>query len=309
VTRVSFGEDRAVIPGGDGYVFAHRFAEPFDALHATLALASLPGVASPIALYALVGVLLLVGAAGLVAVYRTASVVVQYAERRSNFAAAVSHELKTPLTAIRMYAEMLRDGLVASETKRDEYYATITDESERLSRLVDNVLEFSKLEGGRRELAPVVGAVAPVLEEAVEKLSAHATRDGFELALDVAPGLPAVRFDRDALLQVLFNLVDKAMKYARDSDPKRIELLARRVGDEVVVSVRDFGPGVARAHQGRIFEPFYRGESELTRTTKGTGIGLALVKELVERMGASVAGANVDDGGFRVSLTFPASSG
>ena len=106
-------------------------------------------------------VLLALGAAGLFAVHRTAAVVMHYAERRSNFAAAVTHELKTPLTAIRMYAEMLRDGLVPSEAKRQEYYATITGESERLSRLVDNVLEFSKLEGGRRELAIAVGMVGP----------------------------------------------------------------------------------------------------------------------------------------------------
>ena len=305
LARVSFAE--AAAPASGGYVFAHRFAEPFDALRATLALASLPGVASPVALHALVGVLLAVGAAGLVAVHRTASVVVSYAERRSNFAAAVSHELKTPLTAIRMYAEMLRDGLVSGEEKRDEYYATITDESERLSRLVDNVLEFSKLEGGRRELRVAAGAVGPVLEEVAEKLRAHAAREGFAIVVSVEPDLPAVRFDRDALLQVLFNLVDNAMKYAKTSDTRRIEIAAARdaEGDGVGVSVRDFGPGVPPGHQARIFEPFYRGESELTRTTKGTGIGLALVKELAERMGAAVQGANAADGGFRVRLAFP----
>ena len=286
-------------------MFAHRFAEPFDAVHAELLLSSLPDVAAPGALYALVGVLLAVGAAGLFAVHRTAAVVMHYAERRSNFAAAVTHELKTPLTAIRMYAEMLRDGLVPSEGKRQEYYATITGESERLSRLVDNVLEFSKLEGGRRELAIAVGMVGPVLEDAAEKLAPHAAREGFTLAVRVAGDLPAVRFDRDALLQVLFNLVDNAMKYAVGSSNRTVELEARREGEAVTVAVRDFGPGVARAHLERVFEPFYRGESELTRTSKGTGIGLALVKELAERMGAAVSGANADGGGFRVRLAFP----
>ena len=123
--------------------------------------------------------------------------------------------------------------------------------------------------------------------------------------MHVAGDLPAVRFDRDALLQVLFNLVDNAMKYAKASDRRTVELEARRDGDAVTVAVRDFGPGVARAHLERVFEPFYRGESELTRTTKGTGIGLALVKELGERMGAAVSGANADGGGFRVRLAFP----
>ena len=293
------------VQGGRSYVFAHRFAEPFDALQAELSLATLPGVDSPGALYALAGVLLAVGAAGLFAVHRTATVVLHYAERRSNFAAAVTHELKTPLTAIRMYAEMLRDGLVPSDAKRQEYYATITGESERLSRLVDNVLEFSRLEGGRRELAIAVGMVGPVLADAAEKLAPHAASLGFTLAVRVADDLPAVRFDRDALLQVLFNLVDNAMKYAKSSSDRTVELEARREGDAVLVAVRDFGPGVAREHLERVFEPFYRGEAELTRTTKGTGIGLALVKELAERMGAAVSGVNADGGGFRVRLAFP----
>jgi signal transduction histidine kinase len=305
LAALHFGESSASSEPGREWRFEHRFAEPFDALHGTLALATLPGAGSLGALYAFAALLLALGAAGLFAVYRTVAVVVHFAERRSNFAAAVTHELKTPLTAIRMYAEMLRDGLVPSDAKRQEYYATITGESERLSRLVDNVLEFSKLEGGRRELAIAVGPVGPVLEDAAEKLAPHAASLGFALAVRVAGDLPAVRFDRDALLQVLFNLVDNAMKYAKSSDRRTVELEARREGDAVMVAVRDFGPGVARAHLEHVFEPFYRGESELTRTTKGTGIGLALVKELAERMGAAVSGANADGGGFRVRLAFP----
>lgn len=308
VARLSFAGPPADSAGRDVYVFAHRFAEPFDAVLAHLTLHALPGVGRPWALWGLVAVLLGVGAAGLVAVHRTAAVAVQYAERRGNFVAAVTHELKTPLTAIRMYAEMLRDGLVPGEGKRREYYGTITDESERLSRLVDNVLEFSRLESGRRDLRETVGGVAPVLEEAASKLRAHAERAGFALEVAAEPGLPAVRFDRDALLQVLFNLVDNAMKYARDAADRRVVLEAGRDGDEVVVAVRDFGPGVSRGHLERIFEPFYRGEAELTRTARGTGIGLALVKDLAERMGAVVAGGNALDGGFRVRVVFPAAA-
>jgi signal transduction histidine kinase len=289
---------------GDHFVFSHRFAEPFDPLAAELTLAALPGVGSPGTLYALVALLLAVGAGGIFAVHRMVSVTVGYAERRSNFVAAVTHELKTPLTAIRMYAEMLRDGLVPSEAKRAEYTRTITDESERLSRLIDNVLEFARLERGRRELALRAGPLAPVLEEAVAKLASHAARQGFELELAVEPGLPAVRFDRDALLQVLFNLVDNAMKYARGAGARRVVVEARREGSGVQVAVRDFGPGVAPPHLAHIFEPFYRGEDELTRNTQGTGIGLALVRELAQRMGAQVVGANLPEGGFRVSVAF-----
>lgn len=120
---------------------------------------------------------------------------------------------------------------------------------------------------------------------------------------------PPIRYDRDALLQVIYNLVDNAMKYAATATSRRIRLEAHRRNDGVELAVRDFGPGVAGRHLGHVFEPFYRGEDELTRETKGTGIGLALVKELGERMGARVAGANAEGGGFRVDLWFaPAAS-
>jgi signal transduction histidine kinase len=253
----------------------------------------------------LAGLLVVVALAGLAAVHRMTSVVVQYAERRNNFVAAVSHELKTPLTAIRMYGEMLRDGLVASEEKRDSYHRAISEESERLSRLIDNVLEFSRLEKGKREMRLVVGHPGDALSEIAERLRQHVTREGFALRLEIEPDLPSVRFDPDALVQVLFNLVDNALKYATPSEPREIVIgCGKDEGGRVVVSVRDHGPGVPRRELRRIFESFYRIEEELTRSAKGSGIGLALVKELGESMGASVRGENVHGGGLRVALSF-----
>lgn len=302
--RLHFVEGGSGPPGDADYVFQHRFAEPFDALTAEMQLAALPGVGSPGAIYGLVALVLVVVTAGLVALHQRVAVVLEFAQRRSNFVSAVTHELKTPLTAIRMYAEMLRDGLVSSEAKRGEYYRTITDESERLSRLIDNVLEFSRLERGTREMDFRVGPVGPVVEEAAETLRAHAEGEGYRLAVEVDEGLPPVRYDRDALLQVLFNLVDNAMKYARNAATKTVVLEVRAHEGGVAVSVRDFGPGVPSRQLGRLFEPFYRGEDEMTRVTKGTGIGLALVKDLAERMGAAADGTNASDGGFRVRVVF-----
>jgi signal transduction histidine kinase len=277
------------------YVFRHRFAEPFDSLGVELGLPRLPGGRGTGTIHALWVLLAIVAAAGLGAVYRMTSVVVQFAERRSRFAASISHELKTPLTSIRMYGEMLRDGLVANEAKRDEYYRTISDESERLSRLIDNVLDFSRLERGEYELRRERGGVLPALEGAARKLRPHVERHGFTLRLEVGRGLPAVEFDRDALTQVVFNLVDNALKYAAGAARKEIELAVRRStdADGIEISLRDFGPGVPPRELARVFEPFYRGEDELTRTTKGTGIGLALVRELVDSLGGRVEAANV----------------
>jgi signal transduction histidine kinase len=307
--RVSFfGADGR--PGsvreGATYTYRHRFAEPFDAFGVELGLPLLPGGRGTGTIHALAALLALVAAGGLIAVYRMVSVVVHFAERRSRFAASVSHELKTPLTSIRMYAEMLRDGLVPNDDKRNEYYRTITDESERLSRLIDNVLDFSRLEKGEYEIDARTGDVGPVVIESVSKLRPHVERQGFELVLESDGALPDVRFDRDALTQILFNLIDNALKYARGASRKEIVIGCERARDGgVEISVRDYGPGVAAKETDRVFEAFFRSEEDLTRTTKGTGIGLALVKELVGSLGGEVAGENAEGGGFRVAVRLP----
>lgn len=281
-------------------VFTHRFAEPFDPLAVKLSFEPFAedGARS---VYWLAALFALAGAGGLFAVYRMAAVALHFAERRSNFASAVSHELKTPLTAIRLYAEMLRDGLVAGEDKRREYYGSITAETERLSRLINNVLEFSRLERGARALELRVGDVRPVVREAVDLLRGHAEQHGFELSLALDEELPAVRFERDALMQVVFNLVDNAIKYGRGA-PSRIEVSCARAGEGVAVSVRDHGAGVPREELGRILEPFYRRGDELTRSAQGAGIGLALVRSLVQQMGGALRVANADGGGLVASI-------
>jgi len=294
----------------DAFAYLHRFAEPFDALAVRLILEPLPDVGGAGYLYALAVLLLISGTGGLLALYRMVAVRVRFAERRNNFVAAVSHELKTPLTAIRMYGEMLRDGMVGDDRKRQEYYGTITAESERLTRLINNVLEFSRLEQGTREMSLVVGPIGPVVREAADILEPHAREVGFHIEVEVEAGLPPVRFDRDAVLQVVFNLVDNALKYARDAGQRVIAVRCFREGGGVAVAVRDRGPGVPARHLAKIFEPFYRGEDELTRTAKGTGIGLALVRGLADTMGAAVTGRNLAEGGFEVALTFrPAPAG
>ncbi len=124
--------------------------------------------------------------------------------------------------------------------------------------------------------------------------------------MDVAEGLPSVSFDRDALQQVLINLVDNALKFAKNADQKVVTVACLREGDDIVLRVRDRGPGVPTVQVGRVFQPFFRGERELTRRTKGTGIGLALVKGLVEQMGGRVQARNHPSGGFEVSIALAA---
>jgi len=302
--------------GGDSargrrYRYPHSFAAPFQDLTLSLGLDRIPAEtpSGQVAVVLLGLVLLVLSALGGLVLYRGVAARVDYAQRRSDFVAAVSHELKTPLTSIRMMAEILRDGMLPDDQRRQEYYRTITAESERLSRLIGNVLELSRLERGSRQVQRVVGSVDEVLRQAVEVLEAHARQQGFALELDVAPELPAVAMDRDALLQALVNLVDNALKFAAGAEDRRVVLRAWRSQGRVCVAVRDHGPGVPERQLQRIFQPFFRGERELTRSTEGTGIGLALVAGLVERMGGTVRARNHPGGGLEVVLVLALAAG
>lgn len=296
---------RPKVPTETEHGFTHRFGEPFEGIGASLALKTLPDAVDTGWVYGLGLGLLFMAPLGLIALYRMVAVTVRFAERQSDFVSAVTHELKTPLTSIRMYGEMLRDGVVPDPDKRQRYYTHITAEAERLSRLIGNVLELARLEKGNRPMNPTVGDPGDALRSVAELFGPQAAGAGFELVVEAEPGLPAVRFDRDALVQVLFNLVDNAVKYARDAEDRRVVLRAERDGAGVALLVRDHGPGVPARQLRQVFEPFFRGERELTRTATGTGIGLALVRGLVDRMGGAVTAENAADGGLRVRITLP----
>jgi signal transduction histidine kinase len=269
----------------------HRLAAPLDSQQVALRLSRLDDEDAGSTLYGLAALLAAATGIGLFALYRAVAVQVAFAERRNNFVSAVTHELRTPLTAIRMYGEMLRDGMVRDDATRQEYYATITAEGERLTRLINNVMEHAKLRRGQRHAHLERGDVGKVVREVVELMTPHVEREGFSMTLRAAAGLPPVAFDVDALKQVLFNVIDNALKYGR-SDVARVEITCESEDRGVTIGVRDFGPGVDQAQLESVFEPFFRGESELTRRQKGTGLGLALVRDLVELMNGSVRGTN-----------------
>jgi signal transduction histidine kinase len=290
------------------YSFRHRFAEPFSALEARLDLAPLDDEGTFGLVYMLTASLGLAVVLGLYALYRMVAVQLRFAERRNNFVAAVSHELKTPLTAIRMYSEMLRDGMVEQEDKKNEYYATITAETERLSRLINNVLELSRIERRERAIELAAGDLARVARDVVDSFRSHAEREGFSVSFESASDLPLVRFERDALTQVLFNLLDNALKYSARAEQRTIAVRCEPAAQGgVCLVVSDRGPGVPPGQLELIFEPFYRAQNELTRTQKGTGIGLSLVRGLVTRMHGTVQGKNLTPG-FEIRVTLPAAS-
>jgi signal transduction histidine kinase len=194
-----------------------------------------------------------------------------------------------------MYGEILMEGWVEDE-KRENYYRHIHDESERLSRLIQNVLTLAQLEKSEWQTDLTVVDLVEFVHEVGERLAAQAKRAGFDINVATEGEAQPVQVDRDALTQILINLVDNSIKFAGAAESKRILLTVSQIGEETSIRVRDFGPGIPRQELKKIFEKFYRVEDELTRTARGTGIGLALVKMLADSMGAEVEVRNRNPG-------------
>jgi signal transduction histidine kinase len=252
---------------------------------------------------ATLAVLLLVIVAGIVATYRLVRRETEMAQLKADFVANVSHDLKTPLSVIRMFGETLEMGRVREEASRQEYYRVITRESERLSRLIDNVLDFSRIEGGRRTYERVPTAVEPLVRDVLEAFAYPLAQQGFKVDVDVAADLPEVALDRDAVGQALANLVDNAVKYS--AERKVLEVRARVVDGQLAIAVRDEGIGIPAPEHGRIFDKFYRvGRSE-TQGRRGSGVGLALVRHVAEAHGGRVTLQSRPGEGSCFTLWFP----
>ena len=228
---------------------------------------------------------------------------VQLSRKKDDFISAVSHELRTPLTSIRMYTEMLEKDWVKTDGKRREYYTTMRQESERLSRLIENVLDFSRIQRGKKRYEFTVGDVNECIGDVADMMRPYAQRAGFVLEQRFEV-LDAFAFDRDAVVQIVINLVDNALKYAKDSDDKHIIIRTRKQKGYAIIEVEDHGPGISRGQQKKIFDAFYRCEDESTRQSTGTGLGLALVKRFAQAHKGFVEIANTKTSGalFRVGL-------
>ncbi|MCH8193433.1 MAG: hypothetical protein IIA65_05385 [Planctomycetes bacterium] len=202
------------------------------------------------------------------------------AAMRSQFIASVSHELKTPLTAIRIFAETLRLGRSKDAKTRSEYLDTIVNESHRLTRLLNNVLDFSKIEKGKKSYRKELSKVSDIIKAAADATQYPMTQHGFDLTVSIEDDATEICADRDAIEQALLNLLSNAMKYSGES--RAIELKAHCEDDFVVFAVKDKGIGIEAAEHTRIFEKFHRVTSKENERIPGTGLGLALVAHTVE---------------------------
>ncbi|HLG20960.1 MAG TPA: ATP-binding protein, partial [Bdellovibrionota bacterium] len=213
---------------------------------------------------------------------------------KADFVSAVSHDLRSPLTSIRMYAEVLKETW-PDESKRTTYLRYIGEESERLSRLIENVLALARLENNDWAIQVALHDPASLLQRISNKLDPIAQRADYTLEVSIEPASGNILADEDALTQILHNLVDNAIKFSGEGE-KRILLRHVRDHDQSVISVRDFGPGIPPEQMGKIFDRFYRIENEMTRSTRGAGIGLAIVKLLADRMNVRLNVVNRNPG-------------
>ncbi len=241
---------------------------------------------------------------GLFAIYQSARAIVDLSERRSQFVSSVTHELKTPLTNIRMYVEMLEQGIAKNPEREQEYFRILDSEGARLSRLINNVLELSKLEKKQRHIDLQPGTFEDVITEVQALMAEKLKQEGF--TFKVEPGrIRPFKYDREVMIQVLINLIENSMKFGKSGPGRKIGIQTLQEEDGVKIMVADTGPGIPRDALKKIFNDFYRVENSLTRTTRGTGIGLALVKKFVNLMGGTVTAANNEGPGCTITISLP----
>jgi len=244
--------------------------------------------------------------AGIVLAMRTFSREMRLSQMKEDFVSNVSHELRTPVASIRVMGEFLKRGVVTAPEKIREYGAFIESESRRLTQLINNILDFSRIESGQKTYALSEGDPTPVVAEVLKSFDVQTRDQGFEIVWSPPEKpLPLVRFDPEALGQAVYNLVDNAIKYSGES--RRVEVGMTNGDGGVTIRVSDRGIGIPRDEQDRIFERFHRVSTGLVHDIKGNGLGLSLVKHIVEAHGGRVAVSSVPGSGSTFTIRLPAS--
>ncbi|HTJ84916.1 MAG TPA: HAMP domain-containing sensor histidine kinase [Polyangiaceae bacterium] len=254
----------------------------------------------------LVVVAALVTILGLIIIIGASAKERRVAALKSEFVANVSHELKTPLSLIRMFGELLLMNRAQTEDKRKQYLSIIVGESERLTALIENVLDFARVERGNVAYDFTEGDLAAVARRAVEVYRFRAEREGVTLTLDAPKTEVVARLDPRAMELAAMNLVDNALKYAKDGGHVTVRVTEK--GGRAELSVSDLGPGVPKLEQARIFERFFRGAAAGTTRARGSGIGLSLVKHITDAHGGTASVESPTEpngGGTRFTLSLP----
>jgi two-component system phosphate regulon sensor histidine kinase PhoR len=236
-------------------------------------------------------------------VFRNVKREVQLAQIKSDFVSNVSHELRTPLALISMFSETLEMGRVQSDEKRKEYYKIISQESSRLGRIVNTILNFSKMEAGKRTFHFKETDINEFVQLIYNNYSFHLKNKDFDFRFAKMDDLPKVNLDEEAVSEAIINLIDNAVKYS--NEVKDIEIKTGKENNFIFIEVVDKGIGIAAEDQKKIFEKFYRASTGLVHNTKGTGLGLTLVKFIMDAHKGSVKLNSTLNKGSSFKLFFP----
>jgi signal transduction histidine kinase len=271
-------------PAQNGYLLESNFERPFFGWKAKVGLknTNLDELARSSFLHSAGAtvLVLLVLLCGIALTIRATDREARLAQAKSNFVANVSHELKTPLSLLSLFSEILELGRVKNEAKRLEYYGIIRHESRRLNKTIDNILDFSRIEAGRQTYNFAYGDMAEVIENVLSSYRYQISNSGFDVQTKMQPDLPPVLIDRDAMAQAISNLLDNAIKYS--GEVKQLSIKLETVQSNLSLEIADRGIGIPRPEQSKIFEKFYRVGNGLVHDVKGSGLGLSLVKHIIE---------------------------
>ncbi len=293
----------------NGYLFETNFDRPFSNWKAGIGLknTNLDELARDSFLHSAGAtvLVLLVLLFGMALTIRATDREARLAQAKSNFVANVSHELKTPLALLSLFSEILELGRVNNEEKRTEYYRIIRHESLRLNKVIDNILDFSKIEAGRKTYNFADGDIAEVIENVLTSYRYQIVNSGFDVQTNIQTSLPPVLIDRDAMAQAISNLVDNAIKYS--GEVKQLSIKTETLGSDLSIEIADRGIGIPRAEQAKVFEKFYRVGNGLVHDVKGSGLGLSLVKHIIEAHKGTISVESDVGKGSRFTILLPLS--
>jgi signal transduction histidine kinase len=253
--------------------------------------------------YIVLAALSLLMTGGIWLTYRNVSREMTLARLKSDFVANVSHELRTPLALIRLYAETLELGRLTAKEKYQEYFRIIREESERLTALINNILDFSRIEAGRKEYEFQETNLAELVHSTLESYRFQIQQNGFAFEENISSDIPPVNVDREAIARSLLNLVNNALKYSKDQ--KYIAVSLYRSNSSVNLEVRDRGIGISVNEQEKIFEKFYRCGDPLVHNVKGSGLGLSLVRHIARAHGGDVLVESAPTKGSKFTIALP----
>ena len=253
--------------------------------------------------FIILGILSLMIIGGLVLTKHMVGKEMALAKLKSDFVSNVSHELRTPLALIRLYAETLELGRITTQDKKHEYYRIIRKESERLTALINNILDFSRIEAGRKEYEFRETDIAELVRNTLDSYRYQIEQQGFQLDERIDSNIPPLRVDREAIARALVNLINNALKYS--SDDKFLGVRLYRENGVVKLEVLDHGIGIDRHDQSKIFEKFYRAGDPLVHNTKGSGLGLSLVRHISQAHGGDIAVESTPGRGSKFILSLP----